>query len=143
MSRISMSTELFRGHDDHHDYTTRYKASASPEEQFSHRWRLDPSNAGGPYAGYSTSEWPSNLTAAQFAEKAGLFMAYDRARVLVNPAWSAYAELPAGVFVLSLPHLRTARGFHGPFAVGSTSFRTSNDRPSRYRQGYVQTRTRS
>ncbi len=65
------------------------------------------------YAGYSTSEWPSNLTAAQFAEKAGQFMAYDRARVLVNPGWSAYAELPAGYSSwLSRTYIRPA-GFTG------------------------------
>jgi LmbE family N-acetylglucosaminyl deacetylase len=65
------------------------------------------------YAGYSTSEWPSNLTASQFAEKAGLFMAYDRARVLVKPEWSAYAELPAGYSSwLSRTYLRPA-GFRG------------------------------
>ncbi len=65
------------------------------------------------YAGYSTSEWPSNLTAAQFAEKAGLFMAYDRARLLVNPEWSAYAELPAGYSSwLSRTYIRPA-GFTG------------------------------
>lgn len=46
------------------------------------------------YAGYSTAEWPTNLSADQFAEKTALFMAYDRARVLASPEWSAYAELP-------------------------------------------------
>lgn len=65
------------------------------------------------YAGYSTSEWPSDLSAAQFAEKAGLFMAYDRARILVNPVWSAYAELPAGYSSwLSRTYVRPA-GFTG------------------------------
>lgn len=46
------------------------------------------------YAGYSTARWPTNLSADQFAEKTALFMAYDRARLLANPEWSAYAELP-------------------------------------------------
>jgi LmbE family N-acetylglucosaminyl deacetylase len=46
------------------------------------------------YAGYSIAQWPTNLSAERFAEKAGLFMAYDRARVVADPAWSAYAEHP-------------------------------------------------
>lgn len=46
------------------------------------------------YAGYSTAQWPTNLGADRFAEKAALFMAYDRPRVLANPEWSAYAEVP-------------------------------------------------
>lgn len=46
------------------------------------------------YAGYSTAQWPTNLDAERFAQKAGLFMAYDRARVIADPAWSAYAEAP-------------------------------------------------
>lgn len=46
------------------------------------------------YAGYSITQWPTNLSAERFAEKAALFMAYDRARVLADPGWSAYAEEP-------------------------------------------------
>ena len=46
------------------------------------------------YAGYSTARWPTNLNAERFVQKAGLFMAYDRARVLADPTWSAYAEAP-------------------------------------------------
>lgn len=46
------------------------------------------------YASYSSSRFPTNLNAERFATKAGLFMAYDRARVLADPGWSAYAEGP-------------------------------------------------
>lgn len=46
------------------------------------------------YAGYSTYRWPSNTSARGFADKAALFMAYDRARVLVKPEWSAYMGGP-------------------------------------------------
>ena len=91
-----------RDHADHRA-TGRLAASIATDDGFSLSQ----------YAGYSTSEWPSNLTAAQFAEKAGLFMSYDRARVLVNPEWSAYAELPAGYSSwLSRTYVRPA-GFTG------------------------------
>jgi len=46
------------------------------------------------YAGYSIANWPSNISAAAFADKAALFMAYDRMRILANPEWSTYALLP-------------------------------------------------
>jgi hypothetical protein len=46
------------------------------------------------YAGYSTADWPSNISAAAYADKAALFMAYDRTRILANPEWSTYAVLP-------------------------------------------------
>ncbi len=71
---------------DHSDHraTGRLAAMIAKEEG----WELSQ------YAGYSTMNWPTNLSAEQFASKAALFMAYDRAMVLADPAWSSYAEEP-------------------------------------------------
>lgn len=46
------------------------------------------------YAGYSTAEWPENLDAAEVADKARLFLAYERASAQSHPEWSAYAKAP-------------------------------------------------
>jgi hypothetical protein len=71
---------------DHADHRSAGRLAASLA--MANKWALSQ------YAGYSTSRWPSNLRAEQFADKAGLFLAYDRARLLANPEWSAYAEVP-------------------------------------------------
>jgi hypothetical protein len=47
------------------------------------------------YAGYAISTRPANLSAAQAAAKMLVFLSYDRQRLLVNGAWSAYGEEPA------------------------------------------------
>ena len=47
------------------------------------------------YAGYSAARWPTNLGAERFADKAALFMAYDRAVILANPTWTAYRATSA------------------------------------------------
>jgi len=46
------------------------------------------------YAGYSTADWPENLSEAQVSDKARLFMAYGGATALDDPEWSAYAKAP-------------------------------------------------
>ena len=46
------------------------------------------------YASYSTARRPTNLDAERFGWKAGLFLAYDRARILAKREWSAYCESP-------------------------------------------------
>ncbi len=71
---------------DHADHRTTGRLSASLAA--ANGWMITQ------YAGYSTTAWPSNLSPEQFADKAALFMAYDRARLLANAAWSAYAEEP-------------------------------------------------
>jgi LmbE family N-acetylglucosaminyl deacetylase len=71
---------------DHADHRAAGRLAASLAN--ANQWALSQ------YAGYSTSSWLSNLRAEQFADKAGLFLAYDRACLLANPGWSAYAETP-------------------------------------------------
>lgn len=65
------------------------------------------------YAGYSTAGWPTNLSVERYAAKAALFLAYDRTRLLADPAWSAYAEAPASYSAwLSRTYVRP-EGFTG------------------------------
>jgi LmbE family N-acetylglucosaminyl deacetylase len=54
----------------------------------SHTWALTY------YADYSVTDRPVNRSAAQFSDKLRVFLAYDRARILADTTWSAYAESP-------------------------------------------------
>lgn len=93
---------------DHSDH--RITGHLAAELAEAHDWALSR------YAGYTIQYRPSNLTAEQFATKAALFMAYDRARVLTDPASSAFCELPGGYSrLLSRTYPRPLVALRNPF----------------------------
>ncbi|HET9634937.1 MAG TPA: PIG-L family deacetylase [Gemmatimonadaceae bacterium] len=83
-------------------HTTDPSIRVNPHDHYDHRMagKLTESllNANGwvgrYYVGYALAMRAPNRTTLQQQEKTGVFSAYDREMMLINPAWSAYREHP-------------------------------------------------